>query len=42
MIFCGFFYSLVSVDDIQHYQKIIVALLETQRLMQEIDKLFKP
>ena len=26
-------------DDIQHYQKIAVALTETQRLMAEIDSL---
>ncbi|NND82512.1 MAG: N-6 DNA methylase [Gammaproteobacteria bacterium] len=29
----------LSFDDIQHYQKIIVALNETHRLMQEIDKI---
>ncbi len=28
-------------DDIVHYQKIIVALTETDRLMQEIDKIVK-
>ncbi|MDO9538057.1 MAG: type ISP restriction/modification enzyme, partial [Thermoplasmata archaeon] len=28
----------LSVDDIFHYQKIIVALVETERLMGEIDK----
>ena len=27
----------LSVDDILHYQKIIVALTETDRIMQEID-----
>jgi hypothetical protein len=26
-------------EDIQHYQKIIVALTETDRLMKEIDKI---
>ena len=29
----------LSFDDILHYQKIIVALLETERLMKEIDKI---
>jgi len=29
----------LSYDDIQHYQKIVVALNETIRLMSEIDKL---
>jgi predicted helicase len=29
----------LSVDDINHYQKIIVALTETDRLMKEIDKI---
>lgn len=29
----------LEYDDILHYQKIIVALYETQRLMQEIDKI---
>ncbi|MCF8232027.1 MAG: N-6 DNA methylase [Bacteroidales bacterium] len=29
----------LSFDDIRHYQKIIVALTETDRLMKEIDKL---
>jgi len=29
----------LSCDDIQHYQKIVVALSETIRLMAEIDKL---
>jgi hypothetical protein len=29
---------VLSYDDIQHYQKIIVALAETDRLMKEIDK----
>jgi hypothetical protein len=28
----------LSVDDIQHYQRIVVALLETIRLMQAIDE----
>jgi hypothetical protein len=28
----------LSFDDIRHYQRIIVALLETRRLMLEIDK----
>jgi hypothetical protein len=27
----------LSYEDIQHYQKIIVALVETERLMKEID-----
>jgi hypothetical protein len=31
----------LSVDDIMHYQKIIVALTETDRLMKEIDKVIK-
>lgn len=30
---------ILEVDDILHYQKIIVALSETARLMQEIDKI---
>lgn len=29
----------LNIDDIQHYQKIIVALHETDRIMQEIDKI---
>ena len=29
----------LSYEDIQHYQKIIVALTETDRLMKEIDKI---
>ena len=29
----------LNFDDIQHYQKIIVALSETDRLMKEIDKI---
>lgn len=29
-------------EDIEHYQKIIVALTETDRIMKEIDKIFKP
>jgi len=28
----------LDYEDIQHYQKIIVALSETNRLMKEIDK----
>jgi hypothetical protein len=31
----------LGFEDILHYQKIIVALTETQRLMQEIDKIGK-
>jgi hypothetical protein len=27
----------LSIDEIRHYQKIIVALMETDRLMQEVD-----
>lgn len=30
---------VLSFEDIQHYQKIIVALVETDRLMKEIDKI---
>jgi predicted helicase len=30
---------ILSYEDIQHYQKIIVALTETDRLMKEIDKI---
>lgn len=30
---------VLSFEDIQHYQKIIVALAETDRLMKEIDKI---
>lgn len=30
----------LSIDDIRHYQKIIVALSETDRLMNEVDKVF--
>ena len=30
---------VLSYKDIQHYQKIIVALAETDRLMKEIDKI---
>lgn len=30
----------LNVDDISHYQKIIVALMETERIMKEIDKVF--
>jgi hypothetical protein len=29
----------LSFEDILHYQKIIVALFETNRIMQEIDKI---
>src|SRR5690606_35079383 len=29
----------LSYDDIRHYQKIIVALTETDRIMKEIDKI---
>lgn len=28
----------LSFDDLMHYQKVVVALQETMRLMQEIDK----
>ena len=31
--------SVLSFEDIQHYQKIIVALVETYRLMKEIDEI---
>lgn len=31
----------LSIEEIQHYQKIIVALMETDRLMQEIDEILK-
>jgi predicted helicase len=31
----------LSIDEIRHYQKIIVALMETDRLMQEIDGVLK-
>lgn len=30
----------LNFDDILHYQKIIVALTETDRIMKEIDKIF--
>ena len=30
---------VLSFEDIQHYQKIIVALAETDRFMKEIDKI---
>jgi hypothetical protein len=30
---------ILSYEDIQHYQKIIVALVETDMLMKEIDKI---
>jgi len=29
----------LTFDDIRHYQKIIVALTETDRIMKEIDKI---
>ena len=29
----------LEFDDIMHYQKIIIALTETYRIMQEIDKI---
>jgi hypothetical protein len=29
----------LSFDDIMHYQKIIVALAETERIMREIDEI---
>jgi predicted helicase len=32
----------LSYEDIQHYQKIIVALVETSRIMQAIDEAWKP
>ncbi|WP_262483157.1 hypothetical protein [Aquiflexum balticum] len=31
----------LDFEDILHYQKIIVALMETDRLMREVDKLFE-
>jgi predicted helicase len=31
----------LSIDEIRHYQKIIVALMETDRLMQEIDEVLE-
>ncbi|WP_421773813.1 type ISP restriction/modification enzyme [Gracilimonas sp.] len=31
----------LSIDEIRHYQKILVALMETDRLMQEIDGIFE-
>ena len=31
--------NVLEFDDIQHYQKIIVALTETDRIMSEIDKI---
>ncbi|MDZ7721052.1 MAG: type ISP restriction/modification enzyme [Balneolaceae bacterium] len=31
----------LSMEEIQHYQKIIVALMETERLMREIDGVFE-
>ena len=32
----------LTADEIEHYQKIITVLIETDRLMQEIDKTWKP
>ncbi len=32
----------LSPDDIKHYQKIIIALVNTDRLMKEIDEVWKP
>jgi len=32
----------LSFDDIRHYQKIIVALMETERIMREIDRTWQP
>ncbi|PSJ71412.1 hypothetical protein C7N43_39465 [Sphingobacteriales bacterium UPWRP_1] len=32
----------LTFEDIMHYQKIIAALQETHRLMQEVDKVFQP
>lgn len=32
----------LSYDDIEHYQKIIIALLETDKLMKKIDEVWKP
>ena len=32
----------LSTDDIKHYQKIIIALVNTDRLMKEIDEVWKP
>lgn len=32
----------LSTDDIKHYQKIIIALVNTDRLMKEIDEIWKP
>lgn len=34
--------QILDYDDITHYQKIIIALSETHRIMQKIDKIFKP
>ena len=31
----------LSIDEIRHYQKIIVALVDTDRLMREIDGVFE-
>lgn len=31
----------LSMEDVFHYQKIIVALTETDRLMKEIDKIIE-
>jgi len=40
MLFCWLFFLVKSAitNDIGHYQKIIVALTETERIMKEIDK----
>jgi len=32
---------ILSSDDLEHYQKIVVALVETKRLMGEIDGVIK-
>ncbi len=32
---------VLSMEGIQHYQKIIVALVETERVMGEVDGVFK-
>ncbi len=31
----------LSMEEIQHYQKIIVALMETERVMGEVDGVFE-
>ena len=33
--------TILSADDIKHYRKIIRALTETDRIMKEIDEVFK-